>query len=105
MATAAGERLLATAQRIEEEAIALDRAITGNDGRLTGVLRITSSETTANRILTRHLGGFRSRHPGIEIELIVEHRVLSLTRRDADIALRPPRPSEYELLGRKLSDM
>src|SRR5438270_13437126 len=54
IATIEGERLLATAQRMEEEANALDRAITGNDCRLTGVLRLTSSETTADRLLTRH---------------------------------------------------
>src|SRR4051812_49360190 len=89
VATVAGERLLATAERMEEEANALDRAIAGNDCRLTGLLRVTSSETTANRLLTRHLAAFRNLHPGIEIELIVENRVLSLTRREADVALRP----------------
>src|SRR5438270_13236118 len=41
--TAAGERLLVTAQRMEDEALALDRAISGNDCQLTGVLRVTSS--------------------------------------------------------------
>jgi DNA-binding transcriptional LysR family regulator len=105
VATVEGERLLATAERMESEANALDRAIAGNDCRLTGLLRITSSETTAQRILTRHLAAFRTRHPGIEIELIVENRVLSLTRREADIALRPTRPSESELFGRKLADI
>ena len=105
VATAEGERLLVTAQRMEDEANALERAIAGNDCRLTGLLRITSSETAANRILTRHLATFRTRHPGVEIELIVENRVLSLTRREADIALRPTRPAENELFGRKLSDI
>ncbi len=105
VATAEGERLLATAQRMEEEANALDRAIAGSDCRLTGLLRITSSETTANHLLTRYLASFRALHPGIEIELIVENRILSLTRREADIALRPARPSENELFGRKLSDI
>jgi DNA-binding transcriptional LysR family regulator len=105
IATAQGERLLAAAQRMEEEANALDRAITGSDCRLTGLLRVTSSETTADRFLTRHLAGFRRQHPGIAVELIVDNRVLSLTRREADVALRPTRPSENELFGRKLCDI
>jgi DNA-binding transcriptional LysR family regulator len=105
VATADGERLLEAAERMEEEATALDRAITGSDCRLSGLLRVTSSETTASHILTRHLAGFRRQHPGIEIELIVENRVLSLTRREADVALRPTRPSENGLFGRKLSDI
>jgi DNA-binding transcriptional LysR family regulator len=105
VATSEGERLLEAAERMEAEATALDRAITGSDCRLIGLLRVTSSETTASRILTRHLAAFRREHPGIEIELVVENRVLSLTRREADVALRPTRPTENGLFGRKLSDI
>jgi hypothetical protein len=39
------------------------------------------------------------------VELAVERRVLSLTRREADIALRVTRPREGDLFGRKLADI
>ena len=45
-ATAAGERMAATAERMEDEALALDRDIAGRDRRLSGPLRVTSSETS-----------------------------------------------------------
>jgi DNA-binding transcriptional LysR family regulator len=103
--TPTGARMAAAAERMEDEALALDRDIAGQDHRLMGRLRITSSETLAYRVLTRHLAAFRSTHPGVVVELAIDNRVLSLTRREADVALRPTRPEEGELWGRKLADV
>jgi DNA-binding transcriptional LysR family regulator len=104
-ATPAGERMAAAAERMEDEALAINRDIAGRDHRLSGRLRVTSSETLAYRILTRHLAAFRQAHPGIVVELVVDNRVLSLSRREADIALRPMRPKEGDLWGRKLANV
>ena len=104
-ATPAGERMAAAAERMEDEALALDRDIAGRDHRLSGRLRVTSSETLAYSRLTKHLAAFRRAHPGIVVELAIANRVLSLSRREADIALRPVRPRESELWGRKLADV
>lgn len=102
-ATEAGARMAAGAERMEGEALALDRDISGRDHRLCGRLRVTSSETLAYSRLTPLLAGFRQAHPGIVVELAIDNRVLSLSRREADIALRPIRPKEGDLWGRKLS--
>ena len=51
--------------------------------------RVTSSETLAYRLLTRHMAAFRAAYPGVTVELAIDNRVLSLTRREADVALRP----------------
>jgi DNA-binding transcriptional LysR family regulator len=103
--TAIGERIAAAAERMEDEALALARDIVGRDRRLVGRLRVTSSETLAYRILTRHLAAFRRKHPGIVLDLTIDNRLLSLTRREADVALRPMRPREKDLWGRKLADV
>jgi DNA-binding transcriptional LysR family regulator len=103
--TPVGRRMAAAAERMEDEALALARDIAGSDHRLTGRLRVTSSETLAHRILTPHLAAFRRAHPGIAVELTLDNRVLSLTRREADVALRPLRPKEGDLWGRKLADV
>ncbi|MGV6876704.1 LysR family transcriptional regulator [Pseudochelatococcus sp. B33] len=102
-ATSAGERMAAAAERMEDETLALDRNLVGLDHRPSGRLRVTSSETLAYRLLTRHLANFRKVQPGIVVELIIDNRVLSLSRREADIALRPMRPKEGDLWGRKLA--
>src|SRR3954469_25479160 len=41
--TSAGERMAVAAERMEDEALALDRDIAGRDHLLTGRLRVTSS--------------------------------------------------------------
>jgi DNA-binding transcriptional LysR family regulator len=97
--------MAATAERMEDEALSLARDIAGRDHRLSGRLRVTSSETLAYSRLTRHLAAFRQAHPGIVVELAITNRVLSLSRREADIALRPVRPREGELWGRKLANV
>jgi DNA-binding transcriptional LysR family regulator len=103
--TAAGERMAAAAERMEDEAVALERDIAGRDHRVSGRLRVTSSETLAYRLLTGQLAAFREAHPGVVVELAIDNRVLSLSRREADIALRPVRPREGDLWGRKLADI
>jgi DNA-binding transcriptional LysR family regulator len=104
-ATEAGERVALAAERIEAEALALERDITGRDARLSGRLRLTASETLAYRVLPRLLAEFQRRHPGIRVELIIDNRQLDLARREADVALRATRPSEPTLFGRKIAEM
>lgn len=102
-ATEAGARMAAGAERMEDEALALARDLTGRDHRLHGRLRVTSSETLAFSRLTPLLAAFRQAHPGIVVELAIDNRVLDLSRREADIALRPVRPTEGDLWGRQLA--
>lgn len=103
--TPAGERVATTAERIETETDALGREVMGRDRRLTGTLRVTSSETLAYSVLTAELARFREAHPGIVVELVVDNRILSLSRREADVALRVTRPKEPDLFGRRLADI
>jgi DNA-binding transcriptional LysR family regulator len=103
--TPSGETLLDAAERMEAEAIAIDRDLFGRDTRLAGKLRVTSSETLAFRILTSEIARFREAHPGIEVELTLDNRSVDLSRREADVALRAVRPREPQLFGRRLSDI
>jgi DNA-binding transcriptional LysR family regulator len=104
-ATEAGQRMAAAAERMEDEALALDRDLTGRDHRLSGRLRVTSSETLAYSRLTRHLATFRQVHPGVSVDLLIDNRVLNLSRREADVALRPVRPRQGDLWGRRLAQI
>jgi DNA-binding transcriptional LysR family regulator len=101
--TPAGERATAAAERIETELHALDREITGRDQQLTGRLRITASETLSHAVLPPLFASFRESHPGIELILAIDNRVLDLGRREADVALRTRRPSQGDLFGRRLA--
>jgi DNA-binding transcriptional LysR family regulator len=103
--TPAGARAALAAERMEEEVFGLARDLAGQDRQLTGRLRVTCSETLAYRLLTTYVAGFRGAHPGILVELVVEGRMLNLSRREADVALRVSRPREGDLWGRKLAEI
>ncbi|KAB2880908.1 MAG: LysR family transcriptional regulator, partial [Pseudorhodoplanes sp.] len=103
--TESGERLIAAAERMESEALALDRELTGRDTRLAGKLRVTCSETLAFRGIAADIARFRKTHPGIAVELAVDNRTYDLSRREADVAFRAMRPKEGDLFGRKLIDV
>jgi DNA-binding transcriptional LysR family regulator len=51
-------------------------------------------------MLLRRLAGFRALHQGIELQLVVNNRFSSLTRREADVALRGSNEPPGHLLGR-----
>lgn len=101
--TPAGEHATAVAERIETELHALDREITGRDQQLTGTLRVTASETLSHSVLPPLFASFRESHPGIELILMIDNRLLDLGRREADVALRTRRPSQGDLFGRRLA--
>lgn len=103
--TEAGERLIAAAERMEAEALAVDREIAGRDTQLVGLVRVTSSETLAYRLLTGLIANFRRAHPRVEVELVIDNQLLDLSRREADVALRARRPTEPTAFGRKVADI
>lgn len=101
--TAAGEAVRQAAERVEHEVHMLQRRIAGEDVRLEGALRVTTTDTIASGLLGPILADFRKGYPGITVDLIVDNRSLSLTRRDADIAIRPTREPPEVLSGRRIA--
>lgn len=90
--TEAGERAALHAERIEREISALDGAVAGADDVVAGTVRVTSVPIIVNRILVPAAPILLKRHPELQLELVADARDLSLTRREADLALRLARP-------------
>lgn len=103
--TPAGEAILGHVERIEAEALAVERRITGGDIRLEGVVRVTTIEILAVDLLTTAFAGLQRDHPGITLEIAADARSLSLTRREADIALRLARLTQNDLAVRKVGSL
>ena len=101
-ATAAGADLLTTAEAIEEQMIALERRLAGQDLSLSGAIRITAPDDVFEPILAGALARFRQRYPDITLEVAIDNRMLNLTRREADVALRPARSPDDNLVGRRI---
>jgi DNA-binding transcriptional LysR family regulator len=90
--TEAGRAVVAGAERVELEVQAVETAISGADRIAAGAVRLTSVPIVVNRILVPALPQLLRDHPQLRVELIAEPRDLSLTKREADIALRLARP-------------
>jgi DNA-binding transcriptional LysR family regulator len=103
--TAEGEAMLAGAERVKEEMLGIERRLLGGDVRLSGTLRVTTTDTLAQGLLMPHLGAFRAAYPEIALELITSNVFFSLSKREADVALRPGRQPEEAMVGRKLADL
>ena len=101
-ATLAGEDVLEQAERVEAEAIALERRVVGRDMRLAGLVRVTCSETIASDLVAPCLGSLHLGHPDIMIDLIPNTRELSLSMREADISVRLKQPDQHDLVVRRI---
>jgi DNA-binding transcriptional LysR family regulator len=97
-----GSVVLAHAERMEEEALALHRRLGSQDQHLEGMLRISSSEWFGARVLSPVLAEFSRRHPRTEIELLTDARLYSLPRREADLVFRIVPFEEPEVVSRRL---
>ena len=97
-----GSSMLAHAERMEEEALAIQRQLAGQAHQLQGVLKITSSDWFGTHVLSPVLAEFAIQQPGITVELITEARFLSLSRREADLAFRIRPFNEPDVISRKL---
>ncbi len=89
--TEAGAAAIAQAAKVEALVASLvdDPAGTGGPA---GLVRVTGVPVLINRLLVPALARFRQTAPHIRLELLAEPRNLSLSRREADIALRLSRP-------------
>ena len=102
----AGVQVLAAAERMELEAQSITSRISGEDSRIAGTVRLTAVPILVNRVLMPALPALLDAHPALDIELIAEPRDLSLTKREADIALRLARPrKETRNLARRIGDL
>lgn len=105
MLTATGRKVLAAADAMDNSATALTRQLLAGDAKLCGRVRLTCTEGFGTDLLPRHLPTLHARHPGLELELVIDARTLSLTRRRADMAIRLARPQEENLVARHLIDI
>lgn len=103
-ATPSGETAAKMAARFADEVLSLERALSGQDLRPSGTVRIATTDTVSTLVMP-HLAALRGSHPEIQIEITISNAIANLTRREADIAIRPtPEPPET-LVGRRIADI
>ena len=101
--TAAGETALSAARRMESAALDLRAKIEGQDDSPAGVVRVTSTDSIGVDLLLPAIERLQRRWPNIRVDLEVSTQLLSLSRRQVDIAFRNVRPEAPDLVVRRLA--
>ncbi|MDI2091535.1 LysR family transcriptional regulator [Commensalibacter oyaizuii] len=105
MPTAAGMQIIAWAEQMEEISFEIER--TRDQQTLhaaKGIVKINTDELISY-FLTSRFSEFHALYPHVEIEIITSHRPYSLTRREADIAIRNFRPEQADLIIQKIGTL
>jgi len=98
-----GAAVLQLAEQIEQSALAAERRLAGRDEGVRGKVRITASEWLVTHVLSRLARTLVVDHPELTLELIADPRHVNLTRREADLALRPRRFDHASIVQRATS--
>jgi DNA-binding transcriptional LysR family regulator len=103
--TPAGKSALEDIEAMEQAAARAERSLLGVDQRLSGTVRVTTTEGLGSYWLTPRLAEFRARYPDIRIDIITSNEVLDIGAREADIAIRYARPIDLKLVGIKVGEV
>lgn len=110
--TAAGEKLVEALEPVERRLSALPRDFAAAGAGSEGTVRLATGEVLGATLIAAELPALHASHPGLEIELVTDLRGVTGAAprvgsplRDIDVALRAARPTQGDMLMRKVGDM
>jgi DNA-binding transcriptional LysR family regulator len=103
--TDAGNEILAAARGFENAIVSLERKLAGQDLRAEGLVRVTTTDTLLASVLAAPLATFKQEQPGITLDVTTSNAFANLSKRDADVAIRPAIDPPEFLMGRRVSSV
>ena len=102
--TPSGLELVEHVRAMGDAAGRVSLTASGQSQTIEGTICITTTEVYAAFILPPIVAKLRRSAPGIVVEIVASNAVSDLRRREADIAIRNGRPTDPELVARKVKD-
>lgn len=102
--TDAGREAARAAERMELVNADLGRLIAARDRSLSGELRVTAPQLLVERVIAPILADFCAAHPQIDVIIVATNDVVSLTRREADVAFRIDAAPPDTLVGTRATE-
>lgn len=99
-----GSMLLGPAREMAEASARFETLAAGRDMALSGTVRITASVVVSHYLLPGIIADLRQAEPDIEVELVSSDATENLIFREADIAIRMFRPTQLDIVTRKIGD-
>jgi DNA-binding transcriptional LysR family regulator len=103
--TPLGQQIAELASQMEVSAFAVERAARAAQFPRVGKVTVSAPPVLGNNFLAKRLFEFRQQHPDIQMSIASQAQRVSLSRREADIAVRLFRPEEPTSVARKIGDM
>ncbi|MNQ62558.1 DNA-binding transcriptional activator GcvA [compost metagenome] len=100
-----GERIAQLGRRMESESFAVQRTALAGQESYTGEVIVSAPPALACALIAPRINGLRTKHPRLSLQLIGSLGSASLSRREADIAVRLSRPTEPDLVARKIATL
>lgn len=104
MLTPSGLALLEHVQAMADVAAKVSLVASGQSQSIEGTVCISASEVHAVFLLPPIIAKIRRLAPKIHIEIVATSKVSDLRQREADIAIRNFRPTQLELIAKKVKD-
>lgn len=101
-ATELAGQLAEHAERLEAALEAARSTVQAAPSQVSGRVRITTTDTVLHGLIAPALQGLQAEHPLLSYELHTGNELASLTRRDADIAVRATRRPPQHLVGKQV---
>ncbi|WP_375270233.1 LysR substrate-binding domain-containing protein [Sphingomonas sp.] len=101
--TEAGMRFYERARAAIQEADEAELAARGAGAGLSGCLRVSAATTFARLYIIPLLPRFLGEHPGLEIDVILDDRVIDLIAEEIDVSLRMGALPDSSAVARKLA--
>jgi DNA-binding transcriptional LysR family regulator len=102
LATELAAGLAAHAEQLEAALEAARSSVEAAPAQVSGTVRITTTDTVLHGLVAPALRGLHQLHPLLGYELHAGNELASLTRRDADIAVRATKRPPQHLVGRAI---
>ncbi len=102
--TPSGLELVEHVRAMGDAASRVSLTASGQSQSIEGTIRITTTEVYAAFVLPPMIAKLRRLAPGITIEIVASNAVSDLRRREADIAIRNGRPTDPDLIAKKVKD-
>ena len=102
--TPSGLELVEHVRAMGDAASRVSLTASGQSQSIEGTIRITTTEVYAAFVLPPIIAKLRPLAPGITIEIVASNAVSDLRRREADIAIRNGRPTDPDLIAKKVKD-
>lgn len=103
--TDTGAEIFNNAKSMDESANQIGLIASGRSQEISGSVRISASDTVARYSLPPMLTALRRAEPRIAIELVASNETNNLLKREADIAVRMYRPTQNDVITRKVGEL